>query len=169
MSHVETATAVLSVYMHMVQIGWHQRQAVVALGSVKTLQYCTCYCTACAALMYYYYYYSVSSLFTTATIPTATAVTAIAAICTVSTLALFLPVHIASYNLASNKHVLIMSRGAAIFMLLMYVQLMVFQLKTHAHIYVEADEPPAIAAAAAKQVSLQQLHTLHATDAAYMT
>jgi Ca2+/H+ antiporter len=80
----------------------------------------------------------------------------------VSTLALFLPVHIASYNLASNVHVLIMSRGAAIFMLLMYVQLMVFQLKTHAHIYVEADEPPAVAAAAAKQVSfcssLQQQH-----------
>ncbi|KAG5180798.1 Sodium/calcium exchanger protein-domain-containing protein [Tribonema minus] len=53
----------------------------------------------------------------------------------VSTLALFLPGHLAKYHEAFDAHVLLVSRTTAISMLLMYCQLMVFQFKTHAHVF----------------------------------
>lgn len=54
-----------------------------------------------------------------------------------SALALFLPSHMAGYRDVTNAHVLLVSRASSCGMLLMYLQLMIFQFKTHAHIYEE--------------------------------
>ncbi|KAG5176981.1 Sodium/calcium exchanger protein-domain-containing protein, partial [Tribonema minus] len=57
-----------------------------------------------------------------------------------ATLALFLPCHIASYHTAYDEHVLVISRATAVGMLLMYAQLMLFQFKTHPHVFAEEED-----------------------------
>ena len=49
--------------------------------------------------------------------------------------ALVLPTPFAAYYDLHDEHVLIVSRWAAVFLMFMYVQLLVFQLKTHAHLF----------------------------------
>lgn len=49
-----------------------------------------------------------------------------------SSIALILPTPFAEYYELHDEHVLIVSRIAAIFLMFMYIQLLVFQLKTHA-------------------------------------
>eukprot|EP00612_Vaucheria_litorea_P004555 CAMPEP_0171461834 /NCGR_PEP_ID=MMETSP0945-20130129/6120_1 /TAXON_ID=109269 /ORGANISM="Vaucheria litorea, Strain CCMP2940" /LENGTH=455 /DNA_ID=CAMNT_0011988253 /DNA_START=39 /DNA_END=1406 /DNA_ORIENTATION=- len=56
-----------------------------------------------------------------------------------STLALFLPGQIANYYEAYNLDVLMISRFTAIGMLLMYLQLMIFQFKTHKDVFTEEE------------------------------
>ena len=52
-----------------------------------------------------------------------------------SSIALVLPTPYAEYYDLHDEHVLKVSRIAAIFLLFMYVQLLIFQLKTHAHLF----------------------------------
>jgi len=52
-----------------------------------------------------------------------------------SSIALVLPTPFAQYYLLHDEHVLIVSRVAAIFLMFMYIQLLIFQLKTHTHLF----------------------------------
>jgi Ca2+:H+ antiporter len=70
-----------------------------------------------------------------------TAATANMALLALSSIALVLPTPFAEYYEVQDEHVLVISRVAAIFLLSMYVQLLIFQLKTHAHLF--EDTPPA--------------------------
>lgn len=69
----------------------------------------------------------------------ATAATANMGLLALSSIALILPTPISEYYELHDPHVLIVSRLAAIFLLFMYIQLLYFQLKTHAHIFDDAD------------------------------
>lgn len=68
----------------------------------------------------------------------ATAASANMGLLALSSIALVLPTPFAEYYNVQDEHVLIISRFAALFLLFMYVQLLVFQLHTHKHIF---DEP----------------------------
>jgi Ca2+:H+ antiporter len=52
-----------------------------------------------------------------------------------SSIALVLPTPFAEYYQVQDEHVLIISRIAAVFLLFMYIQLLIFQLHTHADIF----------------------------------
>lgn len=54
---------------------------------------------------------------------------------TLSSIALILPTPFAEYYELHDEHVLLVSRVSAIFLMFMYIQLLVFQLKTHAHVF----------------------------------
>ena len=64
-----------------------------------------------------------------------TAATANMALLALSSIALVLPTPFADYYDVQDEHVLVISRVAAIFLLSMYIQLLIFQLKTHAHLF----------------------------------
>ena len=64
-----------------------------------------------------------------------TAATANMGLLALSSIALVLPTPFADYYNIQDEHVLTISRVAAIFLLSMYIQLLVFQLKTHAHLF----------------------------------
>ena len=56
-----------------------------------------------------------------------------------SSIALVLPTPFAEYYDLHDEHVLIVSRIAALFLIFMYAQLLIFQLYTHAHIFDGSD------------------------------
>jgi Ca2+:H+ antiporter len=70
-----------------------------------------------------------------------TAATANMALLALSSIALVLPTPFADYYQVQDEHVLVISRFAAIFLLSMYIQLLIFQLKTHAYLF--EDNPAA--------------------------
>ncbi|KAL7576175.1 hypothetical protein ACA910_004830 [Epithemia clementina (nom. ined.)] len=70
-----------------------------------------------------------------------TAATANMALLALSGIALVLPTPFASYYELHDQHVLFISRLAAIFLLFMYLQLLVFQLKTHADLFEDGGTP----------------------------
>mmetsp|Transcript_2965 Transcript_2965/g.4095 ORF Transcript_2965/g.4095 Transcript_2965/m.4095 type:complete len:470 (-) Transcript_2965:54-1463(-) len=75
----------------------------------------------------------------------ATSTSANISLLALSSLALVLPTPFAAYYEIEDEHVLSVSRIAAIFLISMYVQLLIFQLKTHAHCFDgEDEEEPAI-------------------------
>lgn len=57
-----------------------------------------------------------------------------------SSLALILPTPFAHYYDIEDESVLSVSRIAALFLIFMYLQLLFFQLKTHAHIFIDDEE-----------------------------
>eukprot|EP00593_Proboscia_inermis_P014265 CAMPEP_0171316354 /NCGR_PEP_ID=MMETSP0816-20121228/72106_1 /TAXON_ID=420281 /ORGANISM="Proboscia inermis, Strain CCAP1064/1" /LENGTH=224 /DNA_ID=CAMNT_0011808217 /DNA_START=109 /DNA_END=783 /DNA_ORIENTATION=- len=59
-----------------------------------------------------------------------------------SSIAFVLPTPFADYYDVEDHDVLVISRAAAIFLMFMYVLLLVFQLKTHKHIFEGEDEEP---------------------------
>jgi Ca2+:H+ antiporter len=73
-----------------------------------------------------------------------TAATANMGLLALSSLALVLPTPFAEYYNVQDAHVLAISRIAAIFLLAMYLQLLVFQLHTHAYLFDESSSssPP---------------------------
>jgi hypothetical protein len=56
-----------------------------------------------------------------------------------SSIALVLPTPFAEYYNIQDEHVLLVSRFSAVFLLFMYIQLLVFQLKTHVHLFDDGD------------------------------
>jgi Ca2+:H+ antiporter len=64
-----------------------------------------------------------------------TAATASMGLLALSSIALILPTPFAKYYVVDDAHVLTISRIAAVFLLFMYFQMLVFQLKTHVHIF----------------------------------
>lgn len=64
-----------------------------------------------------------------------TAATANMSLLALSGIALVLPTPFAQYYEVQDESVLIISRVAAIFLMFMYMQLMLFQLKTHVHLF----------------------------------
>ena len=75
----------------------------------------------------------------------ATSASANISLLALSSLALVLPTPFAAYYDIEDEDVLIVSRVAAIFLIFMYIQLMIFQLKTHANIFQDdGDEEPKI-------------------------
>jgi Ca2+:H+ antiporter len=64
-----------------------------------------------------------------------TAATSSMGLLALSSIALVLPTPFASYYELHDQDVLIISRVAAVFMLFMYAQLLIFQLKTHADLF----------------------------------
>jgi Ca2+:H+ antiporter len=52
-----------------------------------------------------------------------------------SSIALVLPTPFSEYYNIQDEHVLLVSRVSAIFLMFMYIQLLVFQLSTHAHLF----------------------------------
>lgn len=64
-----------------------------------------------------------------------TAATANMGLLALSSIAMILPTPLAQYYELHDEHVLIVSRVAAMFLLTMYIQLLVFQLKTHAFLF----------------------------------
>lgn len=64
-----------------------------------------------------------------------TAATANMGLLALSTFSLVLPTPFAEYYEITDEHVLSVSRIAAIFLMSMYVQLLVFQLRTHTHLF----------------------------------
>jgi Ca2+:H+ antiporter len=68
-----------------------------------------------------------------------TAATANMGLLALSSIALVLPTPFAEYYNVQDEHVLAISRMAAIFLMAMYLQLLVFQLHTHAYLF---DESP---------------------------
>jgi len=80
-----------------------------------------------------------------------------------SSMALILPTPYASYAEIENEDVLLVSRIAAVFLLCMYIQLLIFQLVTHKDLFdEESDEKPALSffAAAVGLVSMTMLVTV---------
>ena len=71
----------------------------------------------------------------------ATAATANMALLALSSIALVLPTPFAEYYNLEDDHVLTISRIAAIFLMSMYIQLLIFQLKTHTHIFDDEGQP----------------------------
>lgn len=69
-----------------------------------------------------------------------TAATSSMGLLALSSIALVLPTPFAEYYELHDEQVLIVSRVAAIFLMFMYVQLLIFQLKTHADIFNEDGE-----------------------------
>lgn len=64
-----------------------------------------------------------------------TAATANMSLLALSGIALVLPTPFAQYYDVEDKSVLVISRVAAIFLMFMYMQLLLFQLKTHVHLF----------------------------------
>lgn len=64
-----------------------------------------------------------------------TAATANMGLLALSSIALVLPTPFAEYYNVQDEHVLIISRFAAVFLLFMYIQLLVFQLHTHKNMF----------------------------------
>lgn len=72
-----------------------------------------------------------------------TAATANMTLLLLSSMAFVLPTPFAEYYEISDEHVLMISRTAAIFLMTMYAQLLLFQLKTHSFLFdEEGDEAP---------------------------
>lgn len=69
-----------------------------------------------------------------------TAATANIGLLALSSIALVLPTPFAEYYDIQDEHVLAISRFAAVFLMFMYIQLLVFQLKTHAHVFEDEDD-----------------------------
>jgi Ca2+:H+ antiporter len=69
-----------------------------------------------------------------------TAATANMGLLALSSIALVLPTPFAEYYNIQDEHVLIVSRFSAIFMMFMYLQLLFFQLSTHAHLFEDDSE-----------------------------
>ena len=69
-----------------------------------------------------------------------TAATANMSLLALSSMALVLPTPIGEYYDIEEYEVLAVSRTAACFLIFMYLQLLVFQLKTHTHLFDEEDE-----------------------------
>lgn len=67
----------------------------------------------------------------------ATAASANMGLLALSSIGFILPTPFAEYYNLHDEHVLIVSRISAIFLMFMYVQLLIFQLKTHAHLFDE--------------------------------
>jgi Ca2+:H+ antiporter len=72
-----------------------------------------------------------------------TAATANMALLALSSIALVLPTPFAEYYNIQDNHVLTISRIAAVFLMSMYIQLLIFQLKTHADIFDDEGQPNA--------------------------
>ena len=70
----------------------------------------------------------------------ATAATANMSLLSLASIALILPTPFASYYQIADEHVLQVSRVAAIFLFAMYVQLLLFQLITHAKLFEDLDK-----------------------------
>ena len=64
-----------------------------------------------------------------------TAATANMSLLALSSVALVLPTPFAEYYDINDEHVLKVSRVAAVFLIFMYIQLLLFQLNTHAHLF----------------------------------
>lgn len=64
-----------------------------------------------------------------------TAATANMGLLALSGIALVLPTPFANYYVTHDEHVLMISRFAAVFLMFMYIQLLVFQLHTHANVF----------------------------------
>jgi Ca2+:H+ antiporter len=64
-----------------------------------------------------------------------TAATANMGLLALSSIALVLPTPFSEYYNIQDEHVLLVSRVSAIFLMFMYIQLLVFQLSTHAHLF----------------------------------
>jgi Ca2+:H+ antiporter len=69
-----------------------------------------------------------------------TAATANMGLLALSSIALVLPTPFAEYYQIQDEHVLVVSRFSALFMMFMYVQLLYFQLSTHAHLFEDGSE-----------------------------
>jgi Ca2+:H+ antiporter len=69
-----------------------------------------------------------------------TAATANMGLLALSSIALVLPTPFAEYYQIQDEHVLVVSRFSALFMMFMYVQLLYFQLSTHAHLFEDNSE-----------------------------
>ena len=69
-----------------------------------------------------------------------TAASANMSLLALSSVALVLPTPFAEYYDIHDDHVLTVSRIAAVFLIFMYVQLLVFQLKTHAELFEDEDD-----------------------------
>mmetsp|Transcript_16869 Transcript_16869/g.23448 ORF Transcript_16869/g.23448 Transcript_16869/m.23448 type:complete len:559 (-) Transcript_16869:282-1958(-) len=69
-----------------------------------------------------------------------TAATANMSLLALSSIALVLPTPFAEYYDIQDENVLHISRMAAVFLVIMYIQLLVFQLKTHVHIFEDDDD-----------------------------
>lgn len=70
----------------------------------------------------------------------AMATTANMGLLALATIGMVLPTPFAEYYNVQDEHVLMVSRAAAIFLMLMYFQLLIFQLKTHAELLSSDDE-----------------------------
>mmetsp|Transcript_8992 Transcript_8992/g.12783 ORF Transcript_8992/g.12783 Transcript_8992/m.12783 type:complete len:559 (+) Transcript_8992:42-1718(+) len=70
----------------------------------------------------------------------ATAATANMSLLALSSIALVLPTPFAEYYDLQDEHVLQISRLAAVFLVIMYIQLLIFQLKTHTDIFEDEDD-----------------------------
>uniref|UniRef100_A0A7S1ZP93 Sodium/calcium exchanger membrane region domain-containing protein n=1 Tax=Trieres chinensis TaxID=1514140 RepID=A0A7S1ZP93_TRICV len=71
-----------------------------------------------------------------------TAVTANMSLLALSSVALALPTPFAEYYEVHDDNVLVISRIAAVFLIFMYLQLLVFQLHTHADLFDDDDDTP---------------------------
>jgi Ca2+:H+ antiporter len=69
-----------------------------------------------------------------------TAATANMSLLALSSIALVLPTPFAEYYQIEDSRVLLVSRTAAIFLMSMYVQLLIFQLRTHSHLFEDEDD-----------------------------
>jgi Ca2+:H+ antiporter len=70
----------------------------------------------------------------------ATAASANLGLLALSSIAFVLPTPLAEYYDIHDEHVLIVSRVAAVFLIFMYIQLLIFQLKTHAYLFENSDD-----------------------------
>lgn len=75
----------------------------------------------------------------------ATAATANMGLLALSGIALVLPTPFANYYATHDEHVLLISRFAAVFLLFMYLQLLVFQLHTHANVFSAGEDSSELA------------------------
>lgn len=73
----------------------------------------------------------------------ATAASANMGLLALSAIALVLPTPFANYYQMHDEHVLLISRAAAVFLMFMYMQLLVFQLHTHAAVFAAEDDDDA--------------------------
>jgi Ca2+:H+ antiporter len=74
-----------------------------------------------------------------------------------SAIALVLPTPFASYYDLHDEHVLLISRFAAVFLMFMYIQLLIFQLYTHASVFAGEGEESAELASLSLMMSMMGL------------
>ena len=72
-----------------------------------------------------------------------TAATANMSLLALSSIALVLPTPFAQYYVVADTHVLEVSRAAAVFLMFMYLQLLYFQLRTHAYLFDDEEDDDA--------------------------
>jgi Ca2+:H+ antiporter len=84
----------------------------------------------------------------------ATAASANMGLLALSGIALVLPTPFAEYYEINDEHVLTVSRTAAMFLIFMYIQLLIFQLKTHVHVFEDGGDDGAELAAIPFSVAL---------------